>query len=136
MDEEEHVRLRGIAEETLCQRQKQNPAEAELHSLCFAASKGIGESASIKIGLDASAGRRGLGRAKRVQMQYLWVQSLVQDGSIVLAKVPSEENRSDMITAHLAAANQNVFLSQPGYVRRTIQFSLKSNVTRENIRRM
>ena len=106
------------------------PAEAELHSLCFAASQGIGETASIKIGLDSSAGRRGLGRAKHVQVQNLWVQSLV------LAKVPSEENRSDMITTHLAAANQNVFLSQPGYVRRTIQFSLKSNVTRDNIRRM
>ena len=124
MDEEEHVWLRGIARETLCQRQEQNPAEAELHSLCSAASQGIGETASIKIGSDASAGRRGLGRAKHVQVQYLWVQSLVQDGNVVLAKVPSEENRSDMITTHRAAANQNVFMSKTVYVYRDGQSSL------------
>ena len=82
------------------------------------------EKPSIKIGLDASVGRRGLGRAKHVQVQYLWVQSLVQDGSIVLAKVPSEENRSDMITTHLAAANQNVFMRKTVYVYQDGQSSL------------
>ena len=80
----------------------------------------MGETVSIKIGVDASAGkaiasRRGLGRSTHVQVQYLWIHSLVQNGSIVLAK-PGEENRRDMMTKHPAAAKQNEVLSKLGYV--------------------
>ena len=79
-----------------CQRQKligTSTAEAKLKYLL----QGMGETVAIKIGVDASAGkamasRRGLGSATHVQVQYFWVQSLVQDGSIVLVKIPGEEN--------------------------------------------
>ena len=96
-------------------------AGAEFCSLCSAASQAtglkfllqdLGETVEIKIGVDASVGkamasRRGLGRAKHEQVQHLWVQSLVQEGSIVSTKIPGEEKRSDMMTKHLTAAKQN-----------------------------
>ena len=64
----------------------------------------------------AMASRRGLGRAKHEQVQHLWVQSLVQEGSIASTKIPGEEKRSDMMTKHLAAAKQNEFLDKLEYV--------------------
>ena len=80
----------------------------------------LAETLTIKIGVDASAGwaiasRRGLVLSKHVQVQYSWVQSLVQEDSIVLTKIPGEENRSDMI--HETYSNcQKEFVDNLEYV--------------------
>lgn len=103
-------------------------AEAEFYSMCSAASQAvglkslldnIGETLTIKIGEGATAGksvasRRGLGRPKHVQVQYLWVQSLVKDGDIVLAMILGDEHESDLMTEHLPAAEQNSLLDKMG----------------------
>ena len=41
----------------------------------------------------------------------------MQDGSIVVAKIPGEENGSDMTTKHLAAAKRKEFLDKLGHVK-------------------
>ena len=97
----------------------------------------LGETVEIKIGVDASVGkamasRRRLGRAKHKHVQDLWVQSLVQEGSIASTKIPGEEKGSDMMTEHLAAAKQNEFLEQAGVrvAGQTIKLSIERDVTR------
>ena len=56
--------------------------------------------------MDASAGiamasRRGLGRAKHIHVQYLWMQDQITRGEIVIKKIAGEQNRSDLMTKHL-----------------------------------
>ena len=69
----------------------------------------MGVIVALNVYMDASAGiaiasRKGLGGTKHLQVQYLWVQSLVTAGRVKLFKVPGEINRSDLLTKHLPAA--------------------------------
>ena len=64
-----------------------------------------------------------------VRVQYPWVQSLVEDGSIVLAMVPGEEHRSDTTTKRPPAAKQREFLEKLAGLRvsgRTILLSVET----------
>jgi hypothetical protein len=74
---------------------------------------------SIVIRCDATTGivmasRRGLGRAKHIATQYLWTQSIFQDGVIRLDKVPGERNRSDLMTKYLPAQRADKLLVMSG----------------------
>ena len=98
--------------------------EAEFYALCSATSSALGLQAlladmgitvKIVIGMDATAGkamasRRGLGRAKHIHVQYLWVQSVVASGAVELKKIPGESHRSDLMTKHLAAPRMEKLL--------------------------
>ena len=74
----------------------------------------------VRLGIDASAGkamasRRGLGKSKHIDVQYLWVQAKVADQEVMLIKIPGEENRSDLMTKYLQAPRQDKLLEALGY---------------------
>ena len=75
---------------------------------------------NIKIGMDASAAiamasRRGFGKAKHMHVQYLWIQELIQNRTIVLVKVGTEDNRSDLTTKHLQAPRMKMLMERLGF---------------------
>ena len=47
------------------------------------------------------ASRRGLGKVRHVEVNQLWVQEKVADGSIELNKVGGEANLADALTKHV-----------------------------------
>lgn len=44
--------------------------------------------------------RHGVGRIKHRSLKVMWIQGLVQDGSVVANKIPRSENPSDLLTHH------------------------------------
>ena len=104
-------------------------AEAEFYGLCSAISSSLGLQSlladigfdlSIRVGMDASAGlamasRRGLGRAKHIHVQYLWVQELVANRRVDLHKGHGEDNRSDLLTKHLQAPRLRKLMESLGF---------------------
>lgn len=91
-------------------------AEAEFYGIVKAASVGLGIQSSLKdlgshlslqMYTDASAAqamasRRGLGKVKHMDVQYLWVQERINQGDISISKVPGTENPADLLTKHLS----------------------------------
>ena len=63
----------------------------------------------------AMASRRGLGKAKHMHVQYLWIQELIQSGEIKLEKVGTDENRSDLMTKHLQAPRMKLLMRRMGF---------------------
>ena len=104
-------------------------AEAEFYGLCSASAAAIGLRSlfadlgieiNITIRMDASAAiamasRRGLGKAKHMHVQYLWIQELIQSGEIKLEKVGTDENRSDLMTKHLQAPRMKLLMRRMGF---------------------
>jgi hypothetical protein len=102
--------------------------EAEFYAVVSAVSTAIGlqsmladlmVTVSIVIKCDATTGivmasRRGLGRAKHIATQYLWTQSLFQDGVVRIDKVPGEKNRSDLMTKYLPQQRADKLLLMSG----------------------
>ena len=117
--------------------------EAEFYSMCSAISNGLGLKAlmadlhwtvELRVRTDASAGlammsRRGLGRTKHLAVQYMWAQSLVASGAIQLVRVAGEENRSDLMTKHLARPRLEKLVVGLGFefAYGTAQLELKSS---------
>ncbi len=78
--------------------------EAEFYATCSAVSNAIGLQSmlldlgwqvAIRVGADAAAwlamsSRRGLGSAKHLQVQHLWIQALISEGIAKLVKIPGE----------------------------------------------
>ena len=94
-------------------------AEAELYSMTKGAAQTLGVMAlaqdfgrklSAKVHSDASAAlgivaRQGLGKMRHLDVQYLWLQDKVRDGSLTVMKVPGQQNPADMLTKHVPAAD-------------------------------
>ena len=90
-------------------------AEAELYAGLRAATEALGIQAlmvdlgskpQVHLHLDASAAlslldRRGLGKAKHIEMQHLWLQEAVKAGRVQTHKVASEINPADLLTKPL-----------------------------------
>ena len=86
--------------------------EAELYALVKACSEGLGiqslskdfnRQLEIRTYTDASAalgivGRKGLGKLRHVDTQFLWVQAAAARKSIEFSKLPGSENPSDICT--------------------------------------
>ena len=75
---------------------------------------------SISLGMDATAGitmitRQGLGKAKHINVQYLWAQEALTPNRITLHKVKGTRNRADMFTKHLARAVIESLQTRLGY---------------------
>ena len=47
------------------------------------------------------ASRRGLGKVRHIEVNQLWVQEIVADGSIELTKVDGASNLPDVLTKHV-----------------------------------
>ena len=102
--------------------------ESELHGISKGAStalgmrtimRDLGFDAKIRIHSDACAAigiarRRGLGRVRHLDVEDLWIQGLVRDGTIELVKVPGAENPADILTKYVAADLLNKMLGKIG----------------------
>ena len=89
--------------------------EAELYAMLKGAtqSKGMmsmlgdfGASVEATVCSDASAAigiayRRGLGKTRHIEVQYLWIQREVADGKLQLEKVSTDANPADLLTKAL-----------------------------------
>ena len=87
-------------------------AESELYATVKTASEGLGIQSLAKdleivcklnLHLDASAtrclvNRRGLGKAKHVNVQHLWIQEASKSGRFVTKKVGTNVNPADLMT--------------------------------------
>ena len=104
-------------------------AEAELYAAVRAAAEMIGAqslaadtgwSLNITLGMDASAAialmnREGLGKAKHISTQWLWVQDAVRRKEFEVAKVEGKYNIADMFTKALAAHDLERLLWSAGF---------------------
>ena len=95
-------------------------AEAEYYSMVdgLTRAKGLqtvgleiripGLGAASVLGTDSSAAksfasRRGVGRIRRMEVRYLWLQGEVLRQKVRIFKVKGEDNPADLLTKHLAA---------------------------------
>jgi hypothetical protein len=105
--------------------------EAELYALCRGASEtlgaqsyaaDLGERKEVEVHTDSSAAlsltqRVGLGKAKHIAIQWLWIQGAVKDKKLVVLKVPTEHNPGDIGTKALAADRIAYLMDLAGFVR-------------------
>ena len=80
--------------------------ESELYAAVKAASEGLGISCGLNLHLDASAtmclvNRRGLGKAKHVDMQNLWIEQTSKSDRFITKKVGTSVNPADLMTKPL-----------------------------------
>ena len=87
-------------------------AEAELVAAVKAATEALGcqsilkdlvYEVQVKLGMDASAAiaminRDGLGKAKHVETQFLWLREMVRKKKVLPYKVSTSENPADLMT--------------------------------------
>ena len=84
-------------------------------SLC----KALGVPMKGRIHTDSSAAkgiasRRGLGKPRHIDTQFLWVQERLQDGSFTLHKEATADNVGDLFTKHLDATKSADFTARLG----------------------
>ena len=70
----------------------------------------LGLKASVTLFTDSSAGRgiihrAGLGKLRRLETGYLWLQAAVKAKKLQVRKVLGTENPADLLTKHLSAAD-------------------------------
>ena len=99
-------------------------AEAELYAGNRAATESMGVQAfakdldgvaPIRLHIDSSAAlstisRTGLGKAKHIEIQYLWLQEAVRNNKLMVEKIPSETNSSDLGTKHLTSERSEMLM--------------------------
>ena len=104
-------------------------AESELYAAVKTASEGLGVQSVAKdlgilcglnLHLDASAtmgfvNRRGLGKAKHVDMQSLWIQEASKSGRFVTKKVGTSVNPPDFMTKPMPRSKIEQLMSIMGY---------------------
>ena len=92
-------------------------AEAELFALVKGASqalgmmalgKDLGVSMQVTLHTDSSAAlsiiqRQGIGKMRHVSTQYLWIQEKTRKSAFDVAKIPGEDNPSDILTKNVSA---------------------------------
>ena len=59
--------------------------------------------------------RRGLGRAKHIELQHLWLPEAVKAGRIATAKVRTEVNPADLMTKALPRERIEALMHIMGY---------------------
>ena len=67
----------------------------------------LGFETQVRVHSDACAAigiarRRGLGRIRHLDVEDLWVQTKVRDGSVLLEKVLGSENPAAILTKHVS----------------------------------
>ena len=68
--------------------------------------KDLGGAVPIRLHFDSSAAlsainRTGLGKAKHIEIQHLWLQEAVRSGKLTVGKITTETNSSDLGTKRL-----------------------------------
>jgi hypothetical protein len=106
-------------------------AEADLYAANLAGTQSlglktmmeeVGWKVDIKLMVDASATigvlhRRGLGKIRHLEVEALWMQQVIYDGKIKLAKIRGEDNYSDLGTKPLKRNAISEFMCWMGFVR-------------------
>ena len=82
--------------------------------------KDLSISATVSIGMDASAAlgfinRHGLGKARHIETQWLWVQQATREGRVAMHKIPGKENPADLFTKPLNREMIDGFMTTLGY---------------------
>ena len=104
-------------------------AESELYASLRTATEGLGIQAlgqdmgldlSVTLFLDSSAAlsllsRAGLGRAKHIEMQHLWLQDAVRKRRIYTCKVASDDNPADLMTKTVSEVRVKYLMSLMHY---------------------
>jgi hypothetical protein len=104
-------------------------AEAELYAGLRTASEGLGVQSlmhdmggqiEVEVWIDSSSAlalshKTGLGKAKHIQIQDLWIQDAVKQGRIRMKKVPGEHNCADLMTKDLSAERMTYLMNLIGY---------------------
>ena len=62
----------------------------------------------------AMASRRGLGKPKHMDTQYLWIQERINNKDFGLSKVPGSVNPADLMTKHLDSSTMRRHMSSLG----------------------
>ena len=70
--------------------------------------KDLGQTVEATVSSDSSSAlaithRRGLGKLRHIQVQYLWLQGAVRENRIQVHKISGALNPADLFTKHLAA---------------------------------
>ena len=105
-----------------------NVSEAEYYALTHGAAHGLGmqsyfQDIGLNLGVvlesDSSsaksfASRQGLGRQRHVQVRYLWLQQAVAKHNVVIRKIGTKNNVSDILTKASDATTIARHLAQMG----------------------
>ena len=103
--------------------------EAGYYALVKAASVSLGMKARmadlgvqvrIRLLTDASTGkaiaaRRGLGKIRHLDVAQLWVQQMVNDGTLQVIKIKNDFNSADLFTKHLDRTTMDKCLELLGH---------------------
>eukprot|EP00972_Heterocapsa_arctica_P034668 5105155-Heterocapsa_arctica.AAC.1 len=70
--------------------------------------------------MDASAAlglinRQGLGKARHVETQWLWIQQATREGRVTMNKIPGKENPADLSTKPLNKDMIDGFMKALGF---------------------
>ena len=98
--------------------------EAELYAMTKAATQvlgimqlladfGIATSGKVHSDSTAAIGiacRGGLGRTRHIRVQYLWIQSKVEEKDLELSKIHTDDNVADLMTKHLSSEGRKKHL--------------------------
>ena len=90
-------------------------AESELYALCRCAAqtlgaismaRDLGDHKNGNVSVDSSATlaivhRKGLGKIRHLDVQYLWMQDCIRQKQILVEKVKGQENMADILTKHV-----------------------------------
>jgi hypothetical protein len=104
-------------------------AEAELYAAVHGTAEALGLQsilkdlslkAEVNVGMDASAAlglinRQGLGKARHIETQWLWVQQATREGRVSMHKIPGKENPADLFTKPLNREMIDGFMTTLGY---------------------
>ena len=104
-------------------------AEAELYAAVHGTAEALGLQsilkdlslkAEVNVGMDASAAlglinRQGLGKARHIETQWLWVQQATREGRVLMHKIPGKENPADLFTKPLNREMIDGFMTTLGY---------------------
>ena len=104
-------------------------AESELYAGLRAATEGLGIQAigkdlgrqvDVELYMDSSAAlsllsRKGLGKAKHIELQHLWLQDAVKQGRISVHKIHTVENPADLMTKALSRERTEHLMNLMGY---------------------
>lgn len=108
-------------------------AEAELYALIkcacqcigiisLAADFGVELKATVMTDASAALGisqRRGLGKFRHIDVQWLWIQERLHRGELKAQKIAGKENPADLMTKHLTADEMTKHVEVLGYEMRT-----------------
>ena len=87
-------------------------AEAEYYAVVTGAAEGLGMQSmmadlgvttQVRVWTDSNAAkaiasRRGLGKARHVELRYLWLQEMTKSGRVKMRRIPGEQNLADHLT--------------------------------------